>query len=142
MSSWSPPALLAAVFIGLHYLTLRAASGRIGPGYGALALEGSAAVGILVLLALRLAPTGPTSTAGLVWSCLSGLCISGATTLLFQALRLGGPVSATGTLVLGGGVALAALLAPLLFGESFPPRRILGVALGLAGVALLATDRS
>jgi transporter family protein len=139
---WSIPALLAAGCIAAHYLTLRAASGRIGPGLGALVLEGSAAAGILVLMIFRVTPSAPTAAGGIFWSAVSGLCISGATTLLFVALRLGGHVSATGTIVLGGGVALSAALAPFFFGEGLSLRRALGIALGLAGVALLASDRS
>lgn len=141
MPPWSLSALVAACFIAVHYLTLRAASGRIGDALGALCLEGSAALGLLVILALRLTPGAPTTRAGLAWSCASGLCISGATTLLFAALRQGGPVSATGTIVLGGGVALSALLAPAFFSEGVTPRRALGVLLGLVAMAILATEK-
>jgi transporter family protein len=141
MPPWSIPALCAAACIALHYLTLRAASGRIGDALGALCLEGTAALGLLVLLALRLTPPAPATSPGIFWSCVSGLCISGATTLLFAALRLGGPVSGTGTVVLGGGVALSALVAPLFFAETFTLRRGLGVALGIAAMLLLATER-
>ena len=141
MAPWSVPALFAAACIALHYLTLRAASGRIGDAMGALVLEGTAAVGILFLVLLRASPPSPTTTPGVFWSCVSGLCISGATTLLFTALRLGGPVSATGTVVLGGGVALSALVGPFLFAEAFTVRRGIGVALGLAAMVLLATER-
>lgn len=142
MPPWSIPALVAAACIALHYLTLRAASGRIGDALGALCLEGTATLGILVLLVARAAPSVSATGPGLFWSCVSGLCISGATTLLFAALRLGGPVSATGTIVLGGGVALAALLAPLFFAETFTVRRAVGVALGAAAMLVLGTERS
>lgn len=142
MPPWSIPALCAAACIALHYLTLRAASGRIGDALGALCLEGTATLGLLVLLVARAAPLAAATGPGLFWSCVSGLFISGATTLLFAALRLGGPVSATGTIVLGGGVALAALLAPLFFAEAFTLRRAVGVALGVAAMLVLATERS
>lgn len=142
MPPWSIPALCAAACIALHYLTLRAASGRIGDALGALCLEGTATLGLLVLLVARAAPSAAATGPGLFWSCMSGLFISGATTLLFAALRLGGPVSATGTIVLGGGVALAALLAPLFFAEAFTLRRAAGVALGVAAMLVLATERS
>ncbi|MFT3768061.1 MAG: hypothetical protein QM820_21640 [Minicystis sp.] len=142
MPPWSLPALCATACIALHYLTLRAASGRIGDALGAFCLEGTAAAGLLVILFLRVTPPAPTATTGIVWSCASGLCISGATTLLFAALRLGGPVSATGTIVLGGGVALSALIAPFLFTEAFTLRRGVGVALGILAVLILATERA
>jgi bacterial/archaeal transporter family protein len=142
MPPWSTSAIFAAAFIAVHYLTLRAASGRIGDAFGALCLEGSAAAGLLVILLARRGSEAPATTQGLAWSCVSGLCISGATTLLFRSLRLGGPVSATGTIVLGGGVALSAIVAPFVFHEAITPRRVVGVALGIAAMAILATERS
>jgi uncharacterized membrane protein len=142
MPAWSIPACFAACFIAAHYLSLRAASGKIGDALGALVLEGSAAIGIGILVAARATASAPTTSAGLAWAALSGLCISGATTLLFRALRLGGPVSATGTLVLGGGVTLAALVAPFLFTEGFTLRRAFGVALGVAAMGILATEKT
>src|SRR5262245_8648977 len=99
MPAWSVPASFAAVFIGLHYLALRAASGRIGDVLGALFLEGAATLGLVLLYTLRGSGGVPPTTSGMVWACLSGLCISGATSLLFAALRLGGPVASTGTMV-------------------------------------------
>ncbi len=142
MPPWSLAALTAAAFISIHYLTLRAASGRIGDAFGAFCLEASAALGLLVILYFRRGHEFATTGPGLAWACVSGLCISGATTLLFAALRLGGPVSATGTIVLGGGVALSALIAPLLFHEAITLRRVIGVGLGIAAMAILATERS
>ena len=41
-------------------------------------------------------PLVATSRAGVVFSMLSGLCISGASILLFFVLRRGGPVASTG----------------------------------------------
>lgn len=141
MPSWSIAALAAAVCFALHYLTLRAASDRIGDGLGAFCIEAMAALALLVLYLARVTPRGPTTAPGLVWACASGLCISGAMTLLFSALRLGGPVSGTGTIALGGGVTLAALCAPLLFDEAFTLRRGLGVLLGFVAMVLLSTEK-
>ena len=144
MAPWLPPALLAALFVAIHYLTLRPASNRVGEGLGALAVEASAAVGLLAYVlaspAARTIERGWTRSLG--WGALSGLCISTMMVLLFTALRRGGPISATGPLVLGGGVALSSLAAPLLFGEDFTLRRAIGVGLGLASRAVLATERS
>lgn len=143
MEPWVFPALVAAGLIATHYLLLRAASGRLGDALGALVLEGTAALGIAVFWLVRgRLSTLPTTRAGLVYAALSGLAISGASVLLFAALRRGGPVSSTGTLVLGGGVALSALAAPFLFSEGMSVRRALGVGLGLVGMILLATESS
>jgi uncharacterized membrane protein len=143
MLAWQQAALGAACLIALHYLFLRAASGRIGDSLGALVLEGTAALGILVayLAGVRGDPV-PTSRAGFIYAALSGLCISGASILLFFALRRGGPVASTGTIVLGGGVAISAVLAPILFREPLTLRRVIGVGLGIGALLLLSTERT
>jgi hypothetical protein len=141
MPAWSPPALAAAVFIAAHYLLLRAASGKVEDRLGALILEGTAALGIGVSLLFRAgtAPPAPTR-AGLGLAAGSGLAVSVASVLLFASLRKGGPVASTGTIVLGGGVALSALAAPWIFGETFTLRRAAGVALGVAAMWVLGAE--
>lgn len=143
MPSWIYAALAAGLFFALHYVTLRAASGKIADAWGGLVVEVAAAAGLLVL-ALVLPSTGQVATtrAGIFWASLSGLGITGGVFLLFQSLRLGGPVAGTGTIALGGGVALASLLAPMFFTETLSVRRLIGVGLGLAAVVVLATERS
>lgn len=144
MPAWSLPAILGALCLAGHYLTVRMASGKVGDVLGAFCVEAAAAAGIFVLLLLQRGaqPMPASAVTGIFWACGSGLFISGVTTLIFVSLRLGGPVLAIGPMVFGGGVAIAALCAPLLFGEAVTPRRILGVALGLASLAIFATDRS
>lgn len=141
MPAWSPPAVLAAFFIAVHYLLLRAASGRVEDRLGALVLETAAAIGIAasLLLGPRAGDVGNTR-AGFALAAGSGLAVSVASVLIFTAMRKGGPVASTGTIVLGGGVALSALAAPLLFGESFTLRRAAGVALGLAAMWVLGGE--
>jgi multidrug transporter EmrE-like cation transporter len=81
-----------------------------------------------------------TTRAGFALAVASGLAVAVASVLIFATLRRGGPVASTGTIVLGGGVALSALLAPWLFGESFSARRLLGVGLGLAAMWVLGGE--
>lgn len=141
MQPWQLAALGASCLIALHYLLVRAAAGRIGDSLGALLLEGTAAVGIALAFAGGLrGGTQEADRVGVACSVLSGLCISGASILLFFALRRGGPVASTGMIVLGGGVVLSALVAPLLFREAVTPRRALGIVLGLASLAVQATE--
>jgi uncharacterized membrane protein len=141
MQPWQQAALGAACLFATHYLLLRAAAGRIGDSLGALVLEGTAALGIFVAyLAGVRGEAVATSRAGLAFAILSGLCISGASILLFFALRRGGPVASTGTISLGGGVAISALIAPVLFREPLTVRRVLGVGLGVAALFVLSTD--
>jgi uncharacterized membrane protein len=142
MQAWQQAALGAACLIALHYMTLRASAGQIGDSLGALVLEGTAALGILA--AYLFGPRGDaitTSSGGIAYAMVSGLCISGASILLFFALRRGGPVASTGTIVLGGGVAISAMLAPIIFREPLTMRRGVGVALGVVALIILSTER-
>jgi hypothetical protein len=142
MPAWTPPALGAAVFIAAHYLLLRAASGRIEDRLGALVLETAAALGIAASLLAGVRGAAPVTgtRAGVALAAASGLAVSVASVLLFATLRRGGPVASTGTIVLGGGVALSALVAPWLFGEAFTLRRAVGVGLGLAAMWVLGGE--
>jgi transporter family protein len=142
MPLWSVPALFGSAFIAVHYLLLRAASGRVDDRLGALMVESSATVALAISLLWRARPDSQTasSRAGLGFAAASGVAVAGASVLLFVALRRGGPVASTGMIVLGGGVALSALAAPWLFGESFTARRAVGVALGLAAMWLLGGE--
>ncbi|MFO0616249.1 MAG: hypothetical protein U0414_26885 [Polyangiaceae bacterium] len=141
MPSWTLAALFSSLCFALHYLALRAATGKVEDALGGMLVEGSAAVGLLVLVLVGPKSGIPTTNAGIVWSCLSGLCVTGGVALLFTSLRLGGPVAGTGTIAMGGGVTLAAIAAPLLFAEGFTWRRALGVALGAAAMVILATEK-
>ena len=144
MAAWQQAALGAACLIAMHYSLLRAASGRVGDSLGALILEGTAALGILVayVIGLRRGDAVATTRAGVLFAMLSGLCISAASILLFFALRRGGPVASTGTIVLGGGVsAISAMVTPIIFREPLTARRLIGVALGVAALVVLSTER-
>lgn len=141
MSSWITSALAGAVAIAVHFLFVRAATGRIEDRLGALVLETTAALGIAGSFALGMRGNPiPTTRAGLLYAGAAGLAISFSSVLLFGALRRGGPVASTGIVVLGGGVALGALAAPWLFGESFTARRAIGVALGIAAMWVLGSE--
>ena len=142
MQAWQQAALGASCLIALHYLLLRAASGRVGDSLGALVLEGTAALGILVAYVVGIRGDVVTTRAGIFFAVLSGLCISVASILIFFALRRGGPVASTGTIVLGGGVAISAVLASVFFREPLTLRRIVGVGLGIAALAILSTERA
>lgn len=143
MQAWQIAALAASGCIAAHYLLLRAASGKIGDSLGALILEATAALGVAVMFGLGVRGGDVATTrAGIVFAMLSGLGITVASILLFFALRRGGPVAATGTIVMGGGVALSALVSPILFREPLTVRRIVGVVLGVAAMVILSTERS
>jgi transporter family protein len=140
MPPWTPAAVGGAVFIAVHYVLLRAASGRVDDRLGALVLEASAALGIAASLLFGARAGAGSTRVGLGLAAASGLAVSVSSVLLFGALRRGGPVASTGAIVLGGGVALSALAAPVLFGEAWTLRRVVGVALGVAAMWVLGGE--
>ncbi len=142
MQPWQRAACIAALCIALHYTLVRAAANRLSDTLGALVLEGTAAIGIFLYFLVAPRSPEPTTMKGVVFAAASGICISAASILIFYALRRGGPVASTGTIVLGGGVALSAIIAPFVFGEGFTLRRGIGVGLGLAALVVLSTEQS
>jgi uncharacterized membrane protein len=140
MPAWTLSALGGALFIALHYVCVRAAAGRIDDRFGALVLEASACLGIAVSFLFGGRGSGGATSAGVGFAVAGGLAISFSSVLLFTALRRGGPVASTGTIVLGGGVALSAMVAPWLFGEAYTLRRVAGIALGLAAMWVLGGE--
>jgi uncharacterized membrane protein len=140
MPAWTFSALGGAIFIALHYVFVRAATGRIEDRMGALVLEATACLGIAVSLLFGGRGAGATTGPGVAFAAAGGLAISFSSVLLFTALRRGGPVASTGTIVLGGGVALSAMVAPWLFGEAYTVRRVVGIALGLAAMWVLGGE--
>lgn len=139
--SWTVAAAIACLCFAGHYLTLRAAAGKLPDLLGGFVLETAAALGLGLLYWLLPRGSVALTSAGVLWSALSGLFIVGGVTFLFVALRLGGPVSGTGTIALGGGVALASLMAPMFFAEPMSFRRGLGIAMALSASALFASEK-
>ncbi|MCL2447522.1 MAG: hypothetical protein FWD17_01105 [Polyangiaceae bacterium] len=140
MPGWAIPAFGGAVFIALHYMFVRAAAGKIDDQWGALVVEATATLGIALSLLVGRRSGVASTAAGAAFSAVSGLSISFASVLLFTALRKGGPVASTGTIILGGGVALSAAFAPWLFGEPYTLRRVIGIALGVAAMWVLGAE--
>jgi uncharacterized membrane protein len=139
MSGWFVYAVGAALLYGLHQVFTKLAAERISDGLGGFVVESSAALTILLYLAyLWMAGRwNQTSTTPGVWySVLTGLCVGAGTILFFLLFQKGGPLSAV-PMVLAGGAALMALVGILFFREPASWPRLLGIALALAGLFLL-----
>jgi bacterial/archaeal transporter family protein len=141
MSGWFVYAVGAALLYGLHQVFTKLAAERISDGLGGFVVESSAALTILLYLSyLWMAGRwNQTSTTPGVWySVLTGLCVGAGTILFFLLFQKGGPLSAV-PMVLAGGAALMALVGILFFREPASWPRLLGIALALAGLFLLRT---
>ena len=139
MSSWFLYAVGAAMLYGLHQIFTKIASDRISDGLGGFVVEGSATITILLYLGW-LAWAGKwnqTSTSpGIFYSVLTGICVGAGTILFFLLFQKGGPLSAV-PMILAGGAALMAIAGILFFKEPVSLPRVLGIVLALAGLILL-----
>jgi transporter family protein len=139
MSAWFVYALGAALLYGLHQVFTKLAAEHISDGLGGFVVEASAALTILVYLALlKLSGhwTQTSSTPGVLYSVATGVCVGIGTILFFLLFQRGGPLSAV-PMVLAGGMALMAVAGILFFKEPISWPRLLGIVLSLVALFLL-----
>jgi len=138
--SWLPLALLTAVAFALYNVFIKLGSGRIHDVLGAVVLQVAAVLlggGFAIALHLgghRLA----WSKSGLVYAVLAGLAVGLAEILTFVVFAKGAPVSLATPVILGGSILGAAVIGAVVLRESMGAAQLLGVALIVAGVALIS----
>ena len=139
MAAWFWYAVVAAVLYGAHQIFTRMAAERIGEGLGGLVVEASAALSILIYLAI-LGFSGrwnqKFSAAGFNYSLLTGICVGAGTIAFFVLFQKGGPLSSVPA-ILAGGAAIMAIAGILFFRESPSWERIVGIAFAMIGLFLL-----
>lgn len=139
MHTWFAYAVWAAVLYGLHQIFTKMAADRIGDGLGGFVVEATAALTILFYLAyLRFSGNWnqTSSTPGVLYSALTGICVGVGTIMFFLLFQKGGPLSAV-PMILAGGAALMAIAGILFFKEPASASRLIGIGLALAGLFLL-----
>ena len=139
MSAWFWYAVGAAVLYGLHQVFTKLAAERISDGLGGFVVEGSAALTILVYLAfLRFGGhwNQTSSTPGVFYSVLTGICVGVGTICFFLLFQKGGPLSAV-PMILAGGAAIMAVTGISFFREPVSWQRLLGIVMAIGGLFLL-----
>src|SRR5205809_5170047 len=139
MPAWFSYAVWAAVLYGLHQIFTKMAAPKIGDGLGGFVVEATAALSILFYLAwLRLSGHGnqTSSTAGIFYSVLTGICVGAGTIAFFLLFQKGGPLSSVPA-ILAGGAAIMAIAGILFFHEPPSWQRLAGVAFAITGLFLL-----
>ena len=139
MHTWFIYAVWAAVLYGLHQIFTKLAADKIGDGLGAFVVEASAALTILPYLAyLRFSGNWnqTSSSPGVLYSVLTGICVGVGTIMFFVLFQKGGPLSAV-PMILAGGAALMAVAGIFFFKEPVSPVRLVGIAMALVGLFLL-----
>ncbi len=139
MTDWFGCAVAAAVLYGAHQIFTRLASERIGEGLGGFVVEATAALAILLYLGFLWGAgrwNQKFSMAGFNYAALTGVCVGAGTVAFFLLFQRGGPLSAVPA-ILAGGSAIMAVAGIAFFQEPASGRRLLGIALSLAGLYLL-----
>ena len=139
MAAWFWYAVIAAVLYGAHQIFTRLAADRIGEGLGGFVVEASAALSIVVYLAILWAAgrwNQKFSGVGFNYSLVTGVCVGAGTIAFFLLFQKGGPLSSVPA-ILAGGAAIMALAGMLFFGEAPSWQRLLGVAFAIVGLFLL-----
>ena len=124
---------------GAHQIFTRLAADRIGEGLGGFVVEASAALSILIYLAILWfagRSTQKFSGAGFTYSLVTGICVGAGTIAFFLFFQKGGPLSSVPA-ILAGGAALMAIAGILFFREPLSWQRIVGVAFAIIGLFLL-----
>jgi transporter family protein len=139
VAAWFWYAVVAAVLYGAHQIFTRLAAERIGEGLGGFVVEASAALSIVIYLAILWLGgrwSQKFSGAGLGYSLLTGVCVGAGTIAFFFLFQKGGPLSSVPA-ILAGGAAIMAIAGVLFFREPLSWQRIVGVAFAILGLLLL-----
>src|SRR5207253_4125710 len=136
MSSWFWYAVAAALLYGAHQIFTRLAAERISDGLGGFVVEASAALSILIYLAVLWFGgrwNQKFSGTGFNYSVLTGVCVGAGTIAFFLLFQKGGPLSAVPA-ILAGGAAIMAIAGILFFREAISWQRLTGIILVIVGL--------
>ncbi|MDD5141060.1 MAG: EamA family transporter [Verrucomicrobiales bacterium] len=139
MNNWFWYAVGAAILYGAHQIFTKLAADRISDGLGGFVVEGSAALTILIYLAwLKFGGhwNQTSSSPGVFYSVLTGICVGVGTIFFFLLFQKGGPLSAV-PMILASGAALMALAGIFFFKEAPSTPRLFGIAFAIVGLFLL-----
>jgi transporter family protein len=131
------PAVVGRLYHTPH--SIRLAAERIGEGLGGFIVEGSAALSILIYLAVLWLGgrwNQKFSGAGFNYSLLTGICVAAGTIAFFLLFQKGGPLPSVPAM-LAGGAAIMAIAGIVFFREAPSWQRIVGVAFAIIGLFLL-----
>ncbi|HVP35457.1 MAG TPA: EamA family transporter [Terriglobales bacterium] len=144
MQVWLIGSIILAIIFGFFNVFNKIAAGKISDSLGALLVESTAVLCILLLF-VYLSLTGKrslvTTSQGVIFSILAGICVGIGSVLYFFIFRSKGELSIAGPIVWGGSLLIMAIAGLVFLKEPFSIQKLLGVALSLIGLMLLAGSR-
>ncbi len=133
-------ALITAVAFGVWTVFHNQAAPYINPTFGAIVVSLSAVIlGSIILLPQLKEITLFTSQKGLIFVILAGLAAFAIDFFALKTYASGIPLSVGGPIIIGGSVAIAAVIGLAVLGESVSLMKIAGISFVIAGAAILAS---
>lgn len=134
-------AIVAAVAFGIWTVFHQQAADKIDYLVGAILISLTAVVlGLLFLLPRIKSTTFFSNPKGILFAVLAGICALAIDYFALKAYGSGLAVSVAGPIIIGGSIAVAAMIGFFL-GESITLMKVLGLLLVIAGSGILAAIR-
>jgi len=131
-------AIVAAVSFGVWTVFHQQAARHVHYLFGAIIVSLTAVIlGAVLLLPKIKSITLYTSPKGIFFSVLAGICALAIDYFVLKSYASGIAVSVGGPIIIGGSIAVAAILG-LILGESITVMKTLGLLLVIAGASILA----
>jgi uncharacterized membrane protein len=144
MPVWLIGSILLTIIFGFFNIFNKIAAGKVSDSLGALLVESTAVLCILlffIYLNLSGKKSVETTSQGIIFSILAGICVGIGSVLYFFIFRSKGELSIAGPIVWGGTLLVMAIAGILLLKEPFSIQKLLGIALSLIGLFLLAGSK-
>ena len=131
-------AIIAAIVFGVWTVFHQQASSHINYLFGAILVSFTAVViGVILIIPQIKSISLQTSSRGIIFAVLAGVCALAIDYFALRAYGSGLQISVAGPIIIGGSVAIAAIIGFFL-GESITLTKILGLILVIGGAAILA----
>lgn len=133
-------AIMTAIFFGIWTVFHQQASQHINPIFGAIIVSLTAVIlGSIVLIPQLKGITLFTNQKAIIFVILAGLAAFAIDFFALKTYATGFPVSIGGPIIIGGSVAIAAIIGLVILGEPVSLMKILGILLVIGGASILAS---
>lgn len=132
-------AIIAAVAFGFWTVFHQLAADKVNYLFGAIIVSLTAVVAGLILLLPKIkSVTLYSNPKGVLFAVLAGVCALGIDYFALRAYNSGLAVSVVGPIIIGGSIAVAALIG-FFMGDSISWFKLLGLLLVIVGAGILAS---
>jgi uncharacterized membrane protein len=140
--NWFQFSLITIILYGIHDILLKQLAGTVNSTVSSLAINGSAAVLLLLYLLVQSGGKwrfqGPIFQMNTVYLVVAGVALGVATITFMNAFNRGGNLSIVVPVVYTGVIGICMLTSVLFFRETMDWRQIMGACLAVVGIFLMS----